>query len=284
MLKLDHIQKHYEDFSLDCSFELRPGYITGLIGQNGAGKSTAFKSALGLVHLDGGTLSWFGKEMASPDPDVKRQIGIALSDTGFSEYLSIKDIIPILASFYPTFHQTDFLEKCRRFHLPMDKKIQTFSTGMKAKFKVIAALSHDSRILLLDEPTAGLDVIAREEILNLLREYMEQDDSRSILISSHISADLEGLCDDIYMIHNGKVIFHEDTDVLLGSYAVLKMEEEQYHSLDKQYILRSRKEPFGYCCLTNQKQYYLDNYPKVVIENGSIDDTILLMMVVSSDL
>lgn len=162
--------------------------------------------------------------------------------------------------------------------MPKDKKIKEFSTGMQAKLKVLVALSHDAQFLILDEPTAGLDVLARDELLDVLRKYMEEDESRSILISSHISSDLEGLCDDLYMIHNGHVIMHEETDVLLSDYAILKLDQNQYQKLDRQYILRIKKEPFGYSCLTNQKQYYLDNYPSIVVEKGNIDDVIMLMI------
>ena len=147
----------------------------------------------------------------------------------------------------------------------------------KAKFKVLAALSHKAELLILDEPTVGLDVIARDEVLNMLREYMEENESSSILISSHISSDLESLCDDFYMIHAGKIILHEDTDVLLSDYAVLKVAEEEYEKLDQQYLIKIRKEAYGYRCLTNQKQFYMENYPDVVIENGKIDDLVVMM-------
>ena len=130
----------------------------------------------------------------------------------------------------------------------------------------------------MDEPTAGLDVIARDELLEMLREFLEKDEERSILISSHISSDLESLCDDLYMIHDGKIILHEDTDVLLSDYALLKVDAEQYSKLDKQFILRSKKETYGYSCLTNQKQYYMENYPKIAIEKGTIDEVITMMI------
>ena len=120
--------------------------------------------------------------------------------------------------------------------------------------------------------------MARESILNLFREYMEEDGERTILISSHISSDLESLCDDLYMIHDGKIVLHEDTDVLLSDYALLKVNAEQYETLEKQYILKVKKESFGYCCLTDQKQFYLDNYPQIVIENGTIDNVITMMI------
>ena len=149
---------------------------------------------------------------------------------------------------------------------------------MKAKLKVLVAISHHAKLLILDEPTAGLDVIARDELLELLREFMEKEEDRAILISSHISSDLETLCDDLYMIHDGKIILHEDTDVLLGDYALLKLDDTQYHTLDKQYLLRSKKESFGYSCLTDQKQYYIENYPNITIEKGTIDAVITMMI------
>ena len=148
---------------------------------------------------------------------------------------------------------------------------------MKAKLKVLVALSHKAELLILDEPTVGLDVVARDEVLNMLREYMEENEESAILISSHISSDLESLCDDLYMIHDGKIILHEDTDVLLADYAVLKLSEEAYTKIDRQYLLKEKKETYGYRCLTNQKQFYLENYPDVVVENGRIDDLIVMM-------
>ena len=130
----------------------------------------------------------------------------------------------------------------------------------------------------MDEPTAGLDVMARERILDLLREYVEEDESRSILISSHISTDLEGLCDDLYMIHKGNIILHEDTDVLLNEYGLIKADKEQFDKMDKDYILSVRRENYGYACLTNQRRYYMENYPDIIVEKGSIDEVITMMI------
>ena len=183
-----------------------------------------------------------------------------------------------MKSLYKSFDDFFFMDQARRFQLPTDKKINDFSTGMKAKLKVLIAISHDARLLILDEPTLGLDVIARDELLEMLRKFMEENEERSILISSHISSDLETLCDDIYMIHEGKVILHEDTDVLLSDYALLKVTEEQFSQIDKQYILRFKKEAYGYSCLTRQKQYYIENYPEVAIDQGTIDEVILMMI------
>lgn len=275
MLRLENVEKHYKGFDLNCSLEVQEGCVTGLIGKNGAGKSTTFKAVLGLIHPDGGKIDVFGKPADKLGILDRQEIGVVLADSGFSGYLAIKDLIPILGSMYPKFDRADFIQKCEKFRLPMDKKIKEFSTGMKRKLQVLAAISHDAKLLILDEPTAGLDVVARDQLLNLLREYMEQE-GRAILISSHISSDLEGFCDDIYMIDDGEIVMHEETDVLLSNYAVLKVTEEQYKRLDMAYILCQKKEGFGYSLLTNQKQFYMENYPDIAIEKGNIDEVIMM--------
>ncbi len=278
MLTVKHITKHYDDFSLDCSLNVQPGCITGLIGQNGAGKSTTFKAILNLIHLDGGEITLFGKNASALTAADKQRLGVALSNSGFSGTLTISDITHILRAMYPKYDKGKFLSQCRKFELPPDKRIMDFSTGMKAKLKILVALSHQAEFLILDEPTVGLDVMARDEILDLLRIYMEEAENRSILISSHIASDLEGLCDDFYMIHEGKIVLHEEIDVLLGSYALLKLTPEQFGLIDKQYILRYKKEPYGFRCLTDQTRFYMENYRNTVIENGNIDDLIVLMI------
>lgn len=278
MLKINGLVKKYGDFTLDCTMEVRKGCITGLVGENGAGKSTTFKAALGLISYDAGEISLLGKEPAALTEKEKEKLGVTLAESGFSGYLKVKDIVPVLNAMYSEFDRSGFLNLCSKFGVPLDKYIKEFSTGMKAKLKVLAAITHNADFLIMDEPTTGLDVMARDRILNLFREYMEEDENRSILISSHISSDLEGLCDDIYMIHNGQIILHEETDVLLNEYGLIKADENQYRKLDKEYILRVRKETFGYACLTSQKQYYMENYPDLVVEKGSLDEVITMMI------
>ncbi len=274
MLKIQSLKKEYSGFTLDCSLEVKAGNITALIGQNGAGKSTAFKAALGLITPSGGNVCVLGKNITDFSDADRQNIGVVLSNSGFSGYLTLKDILLILKNMYKSFDADFFVSEARRFSLPLDKKINEFSTGMKAKLKVLVAISHGAHLLILDEPTAGLDVVARDELLFMLREFMELDSERAILISSHISSDLQTLCDDIYMMHNGKIILHEDTDVLLSDYALLKVSDNQYERLDKDYILYTNKENFGYTCLTNQRRFYAENFPNIVIEQGSIDGII----------
>ena len=278
MITLKNIKKTYDHFSLEASLHIQPGHITGLIGQNGAGKSTLFKTILQLISIEEGSIEIFGKDIQSLSIEDKANIGIVLSDASFSPYLTIDQIQHILINTYPNFDTSFFYKQIEHFHLPTKKPIKTFSTGMKAKLKVLIALSHQAKLLILDEPTAGLDVIARDEVLNLLREYMMEDETRSIMISSHISSDLESLCDDIYMIDQGKIILHEDTDVLLDTYGILKITEDQLHNIDTSYILKAKKESYGYLCLTTQKQFYLENYPTYTIDKGSIDSIISIMI------
>ena len=274
MIEIRQLQKNYQDFHLDCSLRVEDGMITGLAGKNGAG-STTFKAILGLIRADGGEVEVFGKKVADLGKKDREQMGVVLSDSGISEYLTVEDLIPVMKNLYTKFDEKSFRERCERFNLPCHKKIKDFSTGMKRKLQINLALSHEAKLLILDEPTAGLDVSAREELLDMLREYMEPGD-RSILISSHIATDLEGFCDDIYLINDGKIVLHEDTDVLLGKYGVLKVTEEQYWKIDREYIIAVRKEEYGYRCLTNEKQFYLENYPDMVVEKSGIDELILM--------
>ena len=277
MLRLENVKKKYKDFELDITMEVKPGCVTGLIGRNGAGKTTAFKAALGLIRAAGGEITVFGKPISGLSAKDREKMGVVLSDSGFSGYLKVKDLAAILGNLYSRFDEGYFTGKCESFGLPFDKRIKDFSTGMRRKLHVAAALSHHAELLIMDEPTAGMDVIAREELLDMIREYMETEGC-SVLISSHISGDLEGLCDDIYLIDEGKVLLHEDTDVLLDTYGILKVTKEQYEAMDKSFLMCRRKEEFGYSCLTGEKQFYAENYPDAVIEKGSIDGVMTMMI------
>ena len=277
MLKLENVRKQYPGFLLDCSLEVPEGYITGLIGQNGAGKTTTFKAILDLISVDSGKITVMGKDHQELNQKDREKIGVVLAGSSFYDGLNVRQIASVMEQMYPQFSGGEFLKLCGRFGLPGDKKLREFSTGMSAKLKLLTAISHNPRLLILDEPTAGLDVVARGEILDMLRTYME-DGTRSILISSHISSDLEGLCDDLYMIHGGKVILHEETDVLLNNYALLKVSEAQYRRLERKYLLRVKKESYGYNCLTRHGQFFLENYPDMVVETGSMDNVIIMLV------
>ena len=277
MIIMQDVRKKYGDYEFRMSMEIPHGRITGLVGKNGAGKSTAIKLMLGLAKPDSGSISVLGSEGRELSPAVKQKIGVSLAESGFSSQLSIEDMKHILSKMYREFDRQLFTKQCEKMKLPEKKKMKDFSTGMKAKLKVLTALTHNADLLILDEPTAGLDIEARNEILDLLREYVTHNEKSSILITSHIATDLESLCDDIYLIHDGKLIIHEDTDVILEQYGVLKVSEEQYEKLDQKAILKSRRESYGYACFTSDRKFYQENYPGIVVEKGGIDELILMM-------
>lgn len=277
MIAARNLKKTYTNFSLQIDFEMPEGRISGWIGKNGAGKSTAIKLLLGLVKPDEGEVTVFGTKSTQLSAKEKEKIGVALAESGFSPHLTIAAINRILKKGYPDFCEEKFLKECEQHKLPLNKPLKEFSMGMKAKLKVLVALTHNAKLLIMDEPTAGLDVEARGDVLDMIRDYMAEDESRSVLITSHISSDLESICDDVYLIHDGKIIFHEDTDVILGEYGVLKVDEERYNDLDKNYLMKTVKTPYGYTCITKEKHYYQENYPGMIIEKGNIDELILLL-------
>ncbi|HAH74891.1 ABC transporter ATP-binding protein [Kandleria vitulina] len=267
MLKMQNVKKTYKDFQLDVSLEIKSGTVVGLLGENGSGKTTVFKALLGLISIDEGSIY---------SVEDKNDVGVVFSDSMLSQYYTVKDISTILKAFYKHFDEKFFLTKAVEMKLPLKKTIKKFSTGMKAKLKVLMALSHQAKVLILDEPTTGLDISARMDIYDMLRDYMEEDESRTILISSHITNDLDTLCDEIYIINDGKINFHEDIDRINETYGLIKCSEKEWQTLDKQFISNYRKEKWGYGAITNEKQFYLENYPKMIIENINLDDILLM--------
>ena len=278
MLKIKDLRKSYGNFELNLSLEVPAGCITGLGGSNGAGKSTTFKAILGLITTEKGSVEVCGKDICTWEAKDREKLGVVLANAGFNTYLTIRDMEGVLSRMYTRFDREMFREYCSRYHLPLDKKLKEFSTGMLAKTKILAAITHKADLLLLDEPTTGLDVLAREELLDMLRSYMEENEERSILISSHISTDLEGLCDDLYMIEKGHIVLHEEMDILLGQYGILKVTKSQFDAMEKQYLLGKIEENYGYRCLTKEKQFYLENYPELTLEKGSVDEVITMLV------
>lgn len=276
MLRIQGLKKHYPGFALEMDMEVAPGRITGLIGENGAGKTTLFKSILRLIAPDAGEIRLLGKDITAFTEADMQMLGVVLTDSCFSGWLSIADVRAVLKAFYPAFDEQGFREGCARFGLDEKKKVKDLSGGMKGKLKLLAALTHGAKFLVLDEPTAGLDVLARDDLLTMLREYVSADDERSVLISSHISTDLETLCDDFYMIHAGRLVLHEETDRLQSDYAVLKIDRDRYASFDKTHLLCAKEESYGYACLTDCRAYYQEHAPETVMERSGLDELIML--------
>ena len=203
MVKLEKVKKQYKDFELDCSMEIKEGWITGLVGQNGAGKSTAFKAMLGLIRSDSGKIEILGKTPELLGKEEREQIGVVMAGSGFNGYLSINDLIPIFDAMYQKFDKAWFLKECEKFKLPLKKKIKEFSTGMNRKLQILAALSHDAKLLILDEPTRGIDVGAKYEIYTIMHDLIKE--GKSIIMISSEMPELLGMADRVMVMCEGRV-------------------------------------------------------------------------------
>ena len=245
ILQIDSLCKSYKDFSLqNVSFTLPQGCIMGLVGQNGAGKSTTMKGILGLIRPDSGSVKLFGQELSENESAIKEQIGVVFDSMNLPEMLKGKDIGKVMGPLYQNWDQAAFESYLERFSLPPQKRIKDYSRGMKMKAAIAVALSHHAKLLLLDEATGGLDPIVRDEILDILLEFM-QDPTHGILFSSHITGDLEKIADYVTFIHEGKVRFSQPKDELLDRCAVIKCEEEILSAIDPAQIIGIRRYPYG---------------------------------------
>ena len=276
MIVFDHFTKRYKDFLLELSMEIPDNKVIGIIGRNGCGKSTTIKAILGLVKPTSGSVNVFDRAAGDLTPRDKERIGAALSDSMFSALLSVEDIIAILRAMYRNFDESFFRKMCGKLDLPLKKQLKDFSTGMKAKVRILTAISHKADLLILDEPTAGLDVEARNEIISFLKDYVGSH-ACTILITSHISSDLEGLCDEFYLFAEGKVLLHESGDNIESRYGTAQIPFEMFETIDKDRISGYRKETFGYACITNDREYFETHHPEIKVKPASIDDFIVLI-------
>lgn len=264
------VSKHFPGFSLEhLSFSLPRGCILGLIGENGAGKSTTIGLLLGLLHRDGGEIRLLGEE---PGAGVLDDVGVVLDEAQFPDCLNARDMGRTLALTYRNWNQQAYEGYLRRFRVPEDKAIKTYSRGMKVKLMLAAALSHDAKLLVLDEATAGLDPIVRDEILDILIEYT-RDESHSVLLSSHIISDLEKICDTIAFLHEGRLAFCQDKDALLDDHALVSGSEDELRRLPKGTILGLRRTPYGAQALVRR-----DSVPAGTdCDRATLEDIVLYM-------
>lgn len=270
-IRVKNLSKNFKGFTLNnVSFDVPCGSVVGFIGENGAGKSTTIKSILGLVNPDAGEIEIFGKRIADLGREEKNRIGAVLGETCLPENLNLKDIDSIMKHIFTKWDSDKYYRYAKNFSLPLDKKVRDFSRGMRQKVSLAVALSHDAKILILDEPTSGLDPVARDEIVDLLYDFM-QDETHSILISSHILSDLEKLCDYILFIHEGRIIFEEEKDLLTEKYGVLKCTLDRLKELDAEAIVGYHQGEFGVSALVR-----LDKIPKTFqTERAGIEDIML---------
>ncbi len=275
ILEVRNLTKQYEDFTLDhVSFSIPKGTIMGLIGENGAGKSTTINAILDLIHKDDGTVTFWGQELSSAK-QLKEDIGVVFDGINFYETLTAAKVGKISQTAYKQWNDRLYREYLNRFQLPADKEIKTFSKGMKMKLCIAVALSHKPKLLILDEATSGLDPVMRDDILDVFLEFV-QDEEHSILISSHITTDLEKVADSITFIHQGKVLFCKAKDELLYQYGIIRCGAAAFNEIDKSEILAYRKEDYQRNVLVADKEKARRRYKNVVVDDVSIDDILLL--------
>lgn len=275
ILQIENLTKQYSGFLLDhVSFSIPKGSIMGLIGENGAGKSTTIKAALGLIKKEDGKVSFWGQEL-SMNENLREDIGVVFDGINFYETLTPAKVGSISNAAYKQWNSSLYSDYLRRFELPADKEIKEFSKGMKTKLCIAAALSHNPKLLILDEATSGLDPVIRDDILDVFLEFV-QDENHSILMSSHISSDLEKIADYITFIHQGKVLFCKSKDELRYRYGIIRCKTEVFHSIDPSEILACRKDDYQWNVLTADKESARRKYKNAVIDDASIDDILLL--------
>lgn len=274
-LQVIDLTKTYPGFKLDhVSFTLPQGAVMGLIGENGAGKSTTIKAILDLIRKDDGTVTFWGRKL-SESKQLKEDIGVVFGQGNFYETLTPTQIGSISAAAYTQWDQATYEGYLTRFQLPKDKVLKTFSNGMRTKLGIAVALSHHPKLLILDEATSGLDPVVREDILDVFWEFV-QDEHHSILMSSHITSDLEKIADCITFLHQGKLLFCKPKDELRYQYGVLRCGEAQFKRLDSSEILVYRKEPCQIDVLVADKEAARRRHPDMVVDDATIDDILLL--------
>lgn len=244
MLSIRDLKKHYENFDIEnVSFDIPKSAVVGLIGENGAGKSTVIKCILGAVHPDGGQILFDGKEIRETCRKDRQKIAFVFDDTGLPLELDLGMLDKVLCRIYDKWGTAKFRSLIREFSLPRDKMLKDFSKGMKMKAAIAVAFSYDSDVLILDEPTSGLDPVVRDEIIEMIYNYNQNGD-RSVLLSSHITADLEKICDYIVYIHEGRIIFNEEKDELLNRYAIYSIEDKHLRELNKSAFIKVLKREY----------------------------------------
>lgn len=276
ILEVKNLSKQYDRFELkDINIELPKGMIMGLIGENGAGKSTTIKAILKLIHINSGEIKIFGLSSDKDEKKIKEDVGVVLDDSFLSEYLSPIDINKMMKNVYQNWDEEIYFKYIKDFKLPKDKISKEYSSGMKMKLKIAVALSHHPKLLILDEPTSGLDPIARNEILDIFQEFI-QDEEHSILVSSHITSDLEHIADYITFINNGQIVFTKTRDDLLDNYGIVKCSEEEFKNIEKADFIKYKKSRYEYDILVEDRVKFKKKYEMKVIDKPTIEQIMLI--------
>jgi ABC-2 type transport system ATP-binding protein len=275
-LQITNLTKQYPGFLLDhVTFSVPRGAIVGLIGENGAGKTTTIHTILGLRRPDAGEVQIFGQSMESDPVALKERIGVAFDELHFYETMTPQRVGKISAAAYHNWDQAAYDEYLRKFQLPVDQRLKGFSKGMKMKLNLAVAMSHHPELLILDEPTSGLDPVMRDEFLDILLEYI-QDENHAVLLSSHITTDLEKVADYIVFLHQGKCLFEKPKDELLYSFGLIRCGVADLERIDQSEVLAWRKCDYQWEVLVSDRAAAKRKYRDLIIDAPTIEEIMLL--------
>ena len=275
ILEVKGLTKDYGDFVLDkLTFTVPKGVIMGLIGENGAGKSTTINCILNEISKTDGNIEIFGKDYLSEEIEIKDKIGVVFDENHFPDIFTPNEIGTYMSGIYSKWERNTYVNYLSKFELPADKRVKDFSKGMKVKLAFAVALSHKAELLILDEATSGLDPIIRDDILDILIDFV-QDENHSVLVSSHIISDLEKVADYITFIHKGKLVFTHSTDELVDNYGVMSCSAMVFDNLDKSEIIAYRKEDYQYKVLVKDRHIAEKKYPKAIVVPAAIEEIML---------
>lgn len=278
VLDVTGLNKSYDSFSLkDVSFSLPEGCITGFIGINGAGKTTTLRSILSLAKGVTGSIRFFGMDMEENEWQIKDRIGVVLDSGGFYEDLSLNEMKKILAPAYSSWCEEDYRSYLERFSLNPKEKIKNLSRGMKVKYALALALSHKAELLIMDEPTSGLDPLSRSQLLNVLRDYMEQG-GKGVLFSTHITSDLDKIADMLIMINQGRIVFQGEKDALMDRYRIIKGRKRELNENIRSLFLSIHETDFGFTGMTSHVSQIQKLLPNILLERPTVEDIMLSLI------
>ena len=278
ILEIKNLTKRYKDFKLkNVSLELPKGMIMGFIGENGAGKTTTIKSILNIINDYTGEIKVFGLYNKKYDKFIKDDIGFVLDDMFFPEILNPMDINAIMKEVYVNWDSNIYFKYLNKFSLPKNNKIKTFSKGMRKKLEIVVSLSHHPKLLILDEPTSGLDPVARNEVIDIFQDFIQNEEC-SILLSSHITTDLEHIADYIVFINNGEILLSKTRDELLENYGIVKCSEEDFKKIENSDFIKYRKSKYEYEVLVENKKKFNKKYNIDTIDKITLEDLMVMMI------
>ncbi len=271
VIELENVTKDYGDFKLDnVTFSVPEGSVCGFIGQNGAGKTTTINLILDIVKRNSGEIRLFGESIDSGSARLREDIGVVFDEMGFHEFMTGRDINIMMKNIYKNWDEKVFFDYLKRFSLPSKKPCGSFSRGMRMKLQIAVALSHNAKLLVMDEPTSGLDPVVRNEMIDIFREFVVEE-NHSILLSSHITTDIEKLADEVVFINGGKIILAGNKDEILDSHAILKCKKDELETISKSIIVNTDIGPYGVEVLVNDRHAAQKLYPDMVIEPAQLE-------------